>query len=96
MAVGDDVGEGGTPSRAGGGNLNGKKEEANRGAAGFVINQWAANEGTSARRPIVWWPRKKLADLDLPHKSEDKCVPRGVGKGMPYSPLHFEVGESIL
>ena len=23
----------------------------------------------AARRPILWWPRKKLADLDLPHKS---------------------------
>ena len=41
-------------------------------------------EGTSARRaarrPIFWWPRNKLADLNLPHKSQEKCVPRGVSK----------------
>ena len=29
-----------------------------------------------ARRPIFWWPRKKLGDLDLPHKSQEECVPR--------------------
>ena len=40
----------------------------------------------AARRPIFWWPRKKLADLDLPHKSQEKCVPRGVSKVCPIPP----------
>ena len=46
----------------------------------------------AARRPIFWWPRKKLADLDLPHKSQEECAPRGVSKVSPY----FEVDESIF
>ena len=29
--------------------------------------------GTSARRPIFWWLRKKLDNLDLPHKSGKTC-----------------------
>ena len=49
-------------------------------------------EGTSALRPIFWWPRKKMADLDLPHRSQEECVPRGVGKVSPY----FEVDGSIF
>ena len=45
-----------------------------------------------ARRLIFWLPRKKLADLDLPHKSQEECVPRGARKVYPY----FEVDESIF
>ena len=39
-----------------------------------------------ARRLIFWRPRKKVADLDLPHNSQEKCVPRGVSKVCPISP----------
>ena len=45
-----------------------------------------------ARRPIFWWPRKKLAHLEFPHKGQEECVPRGVSKVSPY----FEVDESIF
>ena len=44
------------------------------------------------RRPIFWRPRKKLADLDLPHKSQDESVPRGVSEVSPY----FDIDESIF
>ena len=46
----------------------------------------------AARRPIFWWLCKKLADLDLPHKSQEECVPRGVSKVSP----SFEVEESLF
>ena len=29
--------------------------------------------GTSARRPIFWWLRKKMADPELPHMSGKNC-----------------------
>ena len=58
-------------------------------------NDWTCG-GTSARRaarfPILWWLRKELADLDLPHKSQEECVPRGVSKVSPC----FEGEESIF
>ena len=41
---------------------------------------------------IMFRLHKKLAHLDLPHMSQEECVPRGVGKVSPY----FVVGGSIF
>ena len=36
--------------------------------SGLIVPRGNIRTGR-ARRPIFWWPRQKLPDLDLPHKS---------------------------
>ena len=53
-------------------------------------------EGAPVRRLIFWWPRTKLADLDLPPQEPREECPKGCKQGIPYPPPHFEGCESIL